>query len=77
MVDAVLVIIIVLALLFDFVNGFHDKTSVVVSHRLSTVKMADRILVLSEGRLVESGNHDELVRAGGIYSGLFALHSRQ
>ena len=64
-------------LLESVVNGFHDKTSVVVSHRLSTVKMADRILVLSEGRLVESGNHDELVRAGGIYSGLFALHSRQ
>lgn len=64
-------------LLESVVTGFRGKTSVVVSHRLSTVKAASRILVLAEGRLVEAGSHDELLRAGGAYSGLFALHSRQ
>ena len=60
-------------LLESVVTGFRGKTVVVVSHRLSTVKMADRILMLSNGRLIETGTHDELVRAGGGYSRLFAL----
>jgi ABC-type multidrug transport system fused ATPase/permease subunit len=48
-------------------------TLFVVAHRLSTVRHADRILVLSEGRLVESGSHDELLARGGVYATLWEL----
>jgi ATP-binding cassette subfamily B protein len=49
------------------------RTSFVIAHRLSTIREADRIFVLSNGRLVEEGSHDELVAHGGIYSGLYRL----
>ena len=62
-------------LLESVASGFRGKTVLVVSHRLSTVRMADRILMLSEGSLVEAGSHDALVQAGGSYSKLFALHA--
>jgi len=47
------------------------KTTILVSHRFSTVRMADRIFVIERGRLIESGSHDELVSLGGIYADLF------
>jgi ABC-type multidrug transport system fused ATPase/permease subunit len=50
---------------------FSGRTSVVVAHRLSTVRYADQILVIEEGRIVERGSHDELVLADGRYSGLY------
>lgn len=46
------------------------RTTLVVAHRLSTVRGADRIVVLDEGRMVESGTHNELIRSGGIYAQL-------
>jgi ATP-binding cassette subfamily B multidrug efflux pump len=49
------------------------RTSLIVAHRLSTIKSVDRILVMHEGRLVEEGSHDELYAAGGIYRDLFDL----
>ncbi|WP_392543479.1 ABC transporter ATP-binding protein [Oryzobacter telluris] len=52
------------------------RTTVTIAHRLSTVRDADRIAVLDEGRLVESGTHDELVAAGGRYAGLVAAADR-
>jgi ATP-binding cassette subfamily B multidrug efflux pump len=48
-----------------------QRTSIIVSHRISTVRDADQILVLDRGRIVERGHHDELVRAGGIYNEMF------
>lgn len=49
------------------------RTSLVIAHRLSTVKMANRILVLHKGQVQEEGSHAELLRRGGIYSRLYEL----
>ena len=51
------------------------KTSIVIAHRLSTARQAHRIAVMEDGRIVEIGSHQELVRAGGVYAQLWARHS--
>ena len=48
-----------------------QRTSIVVSHRISTVRDADLILVLDRGQVVERGTHDELVGRAGLYAGLY------
>jgi len=47
------------------------RTSFVIAHRLSTIQNADTILVIQDGKITESGNHDELIRLGGFYSTLY------
>ena len=49
------------------------RTTLVIAHRLSTVERADRIVVLSQGRIAEIGNHAELLAAGGLYASLYRL----
>jgi ATP-binding cassette subfamily B protein len=52
-----------------------DKTVIIIAHRLSTVRGADKILVIDGGRLVEQGRHDELVKAGGRYSRMWEQYT--
>jgi ATP-binding cassette subfamily B protein len=51
------------------------KMALLISHRFSTVRMADRIVVLSGGRLIEEGNHEQLMHAGGLYSEMFEMQA--
>jgi ATP-binding cassette subfamily B protein len=53
-----------------------DSTSILIAHRLSTVKSADRIVVLKEGKIIEEGNHQSLLNRGGYYSELYNTYFR-
>ena len=63
------------AALRDGGAGANGRISVLVSHRFSTVRMADRIVVLDGARVVESGSHDELMAAGGTYAELYRIQA--
>lgn len=50
-----------------------DKTAIIIAHRLSTIRNVDKILVLKQGELIESGSHEELLHQQGLYAGLYKL----
>jgi len=51
-----------------------SRTTIIIAHRLSTVRDADRIILIDGGRIAEAGTHDELVALGGLYAD---MHHRQ
>ncbi|MEN8219134.1 MAG: hypothetical protein ABFS56_22765 [Pseudomonadota bacterium] len=57
-------------------NTTKDRTAILISHRLSTVRMVDTIYVLENGRIVEHEHHDNLIRRGGTYAQLFEKQAR-
>ncbi len=59
-----------------FASLSEGKMAVIISHRFSTVRMADRIIVLKHGKLIEEGNHAELIQSKGLYADLFALQAK-
>jgi len=54
-----------------------NRTSIIIAHRLSTVRDADRILVIDDGRIVEEGSHKELMKKGGLYSHLYEMQFKE
>lgn len=54
----------------------NGRSALIISHRFSTVRMADLIYVLEEGRIVESGNHEELIQLGGLYAHLYEIQAQ-
>jgi len=58
-----------------FAELTEGKMALLISHRFSTVRMADRIVVLSGGRLIEEGNHQQLMADGGVYAGMFEMQA--
>ena len=53
-----------------------DRTAIVIAHRLSTVKHADRIIVMDHGQIIEEGTHDQLMAQGGHYAELYNTYFR-
>lgn len=54
-----------------------DVTTIIVAHRLSTIKNCDKIFVLKEGQLVESGNHKELLEKNGVYAEMWKNQNQE
>ena len=65
---------LVLQALRKLMNG---KTTIIISHELSLIRNADKIIVIKEGQIEQMGTHDELIRAGGLYANLYAMQSGQ
>jgi ABC-type multidrug transport system fused ATPase/permease subunit len=59
----------------DFLEISHGKTAVLVTHRLGAARLADHILVIKEGKLIEQGSHEKLIEAGGEYANMYNQQS--
>lgn len=59
----------------SFAQIFEGRGAIMISHRLASAKMADRIFVLDGGRIVECGSHSELMENGGLYAHMFSVQA--
>lgn len=59
------------SILSDLINLRKDKTTIIISHRISSIQHADKIIVLDEGKIAEEGSHDQLLKLDGIYADIF------
>ena len=59
----------------NFAQIFRERGTIMISHRLASARMADRILVLNGGRIVQEGNHEELMGTEGLYRTMFLTQS--
>ena len=65
------------ATIFEHFRGLtKDRIAILISHRFSTVRMADQIIVIQDGRIIERGSHDQLIAAAGHYAHLFSLQAQ-
>ena len=60
----------------QFQSLARSRMVILISHRFSTVRMADQILVIEGGRILERGSHEHLMQLGGHYAGLFSLQAK-
>ena len=63
-------------LIGQFRQIIQGRSAIIISHRLSTIRMVDRIFVMAHGRIIESGNHDELIDLGGMYERLYKVQAQ-
>lgn len=59
----------------SFTEMSKDKTAIIITHRIGSAKIADRILVMDQGRIMETGTHDELIKKGGKYAEMYNLQA--
>ena len=59
------------SILDDLIEMRKDKTTIIISHRISSIQHADKIIVLNEGNIEEEGNHEQLLMNNGIYADIF------
>ena len=58
-------------------NLMHGRTAIVIAHRLSTIQEADKIIVVDKGRIVEEGNHEQLLEKDGAYANLYRIQYKE
>ena len=73
-INLILIAGISLGVLFLFPNTY-KATTIIISHRISTVSEADLIIVLEDGMIVEQGTHEELIRTEGLYKRIYEIQS--
>jgi len=60
----------------NFTELTGDRTAILISHRLGITQLVDRILVFDEGRIVEDGNHEELIQKNGLYAQMYSAQAK-
>src|SRR3546814_11164255 len=66
------------ATIFEHFRGLtKDRIAILIPHRFSTVRMADQIIVIQDGRIIEHGSHDQLIAAEGLSAPLFSLQAQR